>query len=47
MTFVSEIATAQLRTAENTAVPFADIQSLMKKIGTQPMASIETLPELQ
>ena len=38
MTFVSEIATAQLRTAENTAVPFADMQSLMKKIGTQPMA---------
>jgi len=47
MTFVSEMATAQLRTAENTAVLSADMQSLMKRIGTQPMVSIETLPELQ
>jgi hypothetical protein len=47
MTFVSEMATAQLRTAENTAVLFAYMQSLMMKIETQPMASIETLPELQ
>jgi hypothetical protein len=47
MTFVFEMATAQLRTAENTAVLFAYMQSLMKKIETQPMASIETLPELQ
>jgi hypothetical protein len=47
MTFVSEMATAQLRTAENTAVLFADMQSLMMKIETQPMVSMETLPELQ
>jgi hypothetical protein len=47
MTFVSEMATAQLRTAENTAVLLADMQSLMMKIETQPMVSMETLPELQ
>jgi hypothetical protein len=47
MTFVSEMATAQLRTAENTAALFADMKLMMKKIGTKPMVSIETLPELQ
>jgi uncharacterized membrane protein YqhA len=45
MTFVSEMATAQLRTAENTAMLVADMQSLMEKIGSQPMVSIESLRE--
>lgn len=43
MTFVSEMATAQLRTAENTAMLVADMQSLMEKIGSQPMVSMESL----
>ena len=46
MIFVSEMATDQLRTAESTAVLFADMQSLMK-IGTQPMVSMEKLLELK
>ena len=45
MTFVSEMATAQLRTAENTAMLVADMQSLMEKIGTEPVVSIESLRE--
>jgi hypothetical protein len=45
MTFVSEMATAQLRTAENTAMLVADMQSLMEQIGSQPMVSMETLRE--
>jgi uncharacterized membrane protein YqhA len=45
MTFVSEMATAQLRTAENTAMLVADMQSLMEKIGSQPMISMESLRE--
>ena len=43
MTFVSEMAMAQLRTAENTAMLVADMQSLMEKIGSQPMVSMESL----
>ncbi len=43
MTFVSEMATAQLRTAENTAMLVADMQSLMEKIGSQPTAPAESL----
>ena len=42
MTFVSEMAMAQLRTAENTAMLVADMQSLMEKIGSQPMAPLES-----
>lgn len=45
MTYVSEMATAQLRTAENTAMLVADMQSLMEQIGSQPMVSMETLRE--
>ncbi|MEY3306027.1 MAG: hypothetical protein RLZZ413_65 [Pseudomonadota bacterium] len=45
MTFVSEMATAQLRTAENTAMLVADMQSLMEQIGSQPMVSMEALRE--
>ena len=41
--FVSETARAQLRTAENTAMLVADMQSLMEKIGSQPMVSMESL----
>lgn len=47
MTFVSEMATAQLRTAENTAMLVADMQSLMEKIGTQPTISMESLGSFQ
>lgn len=47
MTFVSEMATAQLRTAENTAMLVADMQSLMEQIGSQPMVSMETLREFR
>ena len=47
MTFVSEMATAQLRTAENTAMLAADMQSLMEKIGSQPMVSMESLHDIQ
>ena len=47
MTFVSEMATAQLRTAENTAMLVADMQALMEKIGSQPMVSMESLREFQ
>jgi len=43
MTFVSEMATAQLRTAENTAMLVADMQSLMEKIGSQPTAPLDGL----
>jgi hypothetical protein len=43
MTFVSEMATAQLRTAENTAMLVADMQSLMEKIGSQPTAPLDSL----
>jgi hypothetical protein len=39
------MATAQLRTAENTAMLVADMQSLMEQIGSQPMVSMETLRE--
>jgi hypothetical protein len=46
MTFVSEMAMAQLRTAENTAMLVADMQSLMEKIGSQPMGSMESLGDL-
>ena len=45
MTFVSEMATAQLRTAENTAMLVADMQSLMEKIGTQPSGPMESLSD--
>ena len=47
MTFVSEMATAQLRTAENTAMLVADMQSLMEKIGTQPTIPMESLGDFQ
>jgi hypothetical protein len=47
MTFVSEMAAAQLRTAENTAMLAADMQSLMEKIGSQPMVSMESLHVIQ
>jgi uncharacterized membrane protein YqhA len=47
MTFVSEMATAQLRTAENTAMLVADMQSLMEKIGTQPNIPMESLGDFQ
>ena len=47
MTFVSEMATAQLRTAENTAMLVADMQSLMEKIGSRPMVSMESLHDFQ
>ncbi len=43
MTFVSEMATAQLRTAENTAMLVADMQSLMEKIGSQPTEPLDSL----
>jgi len=41
------MATAQLRTAENTAMLVADMQALMEKIGSQPMVSMESLREFQ
>lgn len=47
MTFVSEMATAQLRTAENTAMLVADMQSLMEKIGTHPTIPMESLGDFQ
>ena len=48
MTFVSEMASAQLRTAENTAMLVADMQKLMEKIGTQPShQTAATLEELK
>ena len=43
MTFVSEAATAQLIMAENTAMLVADMHSLMEKIGSQLMVSMEGL----
>lgn len=47
MTFVSEMATAQLRTAENTAMLVADMQKLMEKIGSEGPFSIKDLRDLQ
>jgi hypothetical protein len=43
MTFVSEMASAQLRTAENTARLVADMQALMEKIGTDAPIALHEL----